>query len=90
MCRGDVSFANDASSPTVEAVCLISAGLGLVIAAYGIIRVAAQTDLETEAVGRYQGPPSASPLVSPPGISRALSGGAGGKALSVSLWSLTF
>lgn len=75
---------------TTDFIGLVLVGLGAVTGIYGIIKVAAQTDLETEAVGRYRGPPSGSPLVSPPGISQALSGGAGGKALSLSLCSITF
>jgi hypothetical protein len=78
------------SHSTTDVIGLVLVGLGLVAATYGIIRLTAQTDIETEAVDRYQGSPSASPLVFPPGISQALSGGAGGKELSLSLWYVTF
>jgi hypothetical protein len=64
---------------TTDFVGLVLVGLGSVTAIYGIGKVATLTDLETEAVNRYQGSPSASPLVFPSGSSRALSGGAGGK-----------
>ena len=63
---------------TMDVIGLVLVGLGLFTATYGIMTVSARTDIETEAVSRYEGSPSASP------------GRTEGKALSRSLCSFTF
>jgi hypothetical protein len=75
---------------TTDVIGVFLVGLGLITATYGIVKVAAQTDLETEAVGRYQGSPSAGPPIFSPGISRALSVDSRGSTFSLSLGSFTF
>jgi len=78
------------SHSTTDAIGLVLVGLGLVAATYGIMKVAGQTDVETEAVDRYQGSPSASSLVFPPGISRDLFVESRGSSVGLSLCSFTF
>jgi hypothetical protein len=75
---------------TTDVIGLVLVGLGLVTATYGIIKVAAQTDIETEAVDRYHGSVTGLTPAFPAGNSRPLSVGSAGKTLSLSLWSFAF
>jgi hypothetical protein len=75
---------------TTDVIGLVLVGLGLVTATYGIIRVAAQTDIETEAVDRYKHSERPPPLVSSTGISRTLSVSSGGKELGFSIGPFRF
>jgi hypothetical protein len=69
---------------------LVTAGLGLALAIPGIVRMARQTEVETQAVERYQRSQSSPPPIFPTGNARPLSGGSGGKSLCLSLLSFTF
>jgi hypothetical protein len=84
-----------AKANAIGVVGLVTAALGLALAIPGIVVMARQTDIETEAVSRYQSterdaPPTYSP-VSPRSLPvGSLPVGSGGKAMSFSLWSFTF
>jgi hypothetical protein len=75
---------------TTDVIGLVLVGLGLATATYGFIKVAAQTDIETEAVNRYYGSETGPPPASPAGNSLSLSVGSVGKTLSLSLLSFSF
>jgi hypothetical protein len=79
-----------ADAKAVAITGLIMAGLGQALAILGIIRMNSLTDTEVEAVDQYNRSPSPPPLVFPPGISRTLSGGSGGKELGATLAAFTF
>jgi hypothetical protein len=62
----------------------------LAIGVPGIVRMAKQTEVETEAVDRYQYTGAGRQPIFPPGYSSALPGGARAKALNLSLLSFKF
>jgi len=80
----------NAEAKTIDVVGLVTAAIGLALAVPGIVRTARPSDIEAEAVDRYQRSQSGQPSASPPGDAHSLSGGSGGKALSLSLWSFAF
>ncbi len=84
------SQSNDGRITTGFAVGLVSTGVGLAIGIPGIVRMAKQTEVETEAVDRYQYTGTGQQPIFPPGYSSALPGGARGKALNLSLLSFKF
>lgn len=80
----------DESNRAGETIILASLGIGLLVAIPGIIKTASQTDSEVQAMNRYQTSEPGRPPILPPGNSHALSTGAAGTPLSLSLWSFTF
>jgi hypothetical protein len=84
------SQSNDGRITTGFVVGLVSTGVGLAIGIPGIVRMAKQTEVETEAVDRYQYAGVGRQPVFPPGYSSALPGGARAKALNLSLLSFKF
>ena len=81
---------NPAKAEAIAVGGLVTAGLGLALAIPGIVRMARQTEVETQAVERYQRSQSSPPPIFPTGNARPLSGGSGGKSLCLSLLSFTF
>jgi hypothetical protein len=79
-----------AKAKAIDVVGLVTAALGLALAIPGIVVMARQTDIETEAVNSYQLTESDAPPKYSPVSSHSLPVGSGGKALSFSLWSFTF
>jgi hypothetical protein len=69
---------------------LLTAAVGLVLAIPGVIAVARQTDIETEAVNRYEPAESLYEPAFPPESARLVPAGAGAKAISMSLLDLSF
>lgn len=72
------------------AVGILSVGVGLAIGIPGIIRMARQTELETQASERYQAWGSGQPLVYPGAYSQALPMRLPGRRLDLSLLSFRF
>jgi hypothetical protein len=81
---------NDGRITTGFVIGLVSTGVGLAIGVPGIVRMAKQTEVETEAVDRYQYTGAGRQPVFPPGYSSALPGSASRKALNLSLLSFKF
>jgi hypothetical protein len=84
------SQSNDGRITTGFVIGLVSTGVGLAIGVPGIVRMAKQTEVETEAVDRYQYTGAGRQPIFPPGYSSALPGGARAKALNLSLLSFKF
>lgn len=77
-------------NPTADVVFGVTAALGLAVAVYGIVKMTAQTDTETEAMNRRQYLEASSLPIFPPGHPRGPLSGAVGRSLGVSLLSFAF
>ena len=84
------SLPMSSKAEVISVVGLVTAAIGLALAIPGIVAMARQTDIETEAVNRYQSTESDAPPRYSPVSPRSLSVGSGGKNLSFSLLSFTF